>query len=67
LARRLVVSGFGIAPMSVHELATGQSAERMTILGNERSLGIFESVYLVTRKRKWPNPLAEHLMKKFRI
>jgi hypothetical protein len=30
-------------------------------------IGLYESVYLVTRKRKWPHSRVEHLVQKFRL
>jgi LysR family transcriptional regulator, transcriptional activator of nhaA len=67
LARRLALSGHGIAPINVYALSAGLPAKGLTVLEASRSIGLQESVYLVTRRRKRPNPLAERLMKEFQL
>jgi len=39
----------------------------LVVLGDGKSLGLYESVFLVTRRRKWPNLILERMLKKFRI
>jgi LysR family transcriptional activator of nhaA len=67
LARRLALSGHGIVPINAYALSTGLPAKGLVVLAAGRSLGLYESVYLVTRRRKRPNPLAERLIKEFRL
>ena len=67
LARRLALSGFGIAPLNAYTVSVSLPANGLAVIGPHAATGIDETIYLVTRKRKWPNPLAEHLAKTFRI
>ncbi len=66
LARRLALAGHGIAPLNEFTVAASLPRGGLKVIGAGRSLGIYESVYLVTRKRKWPNPLVERLIRNFR-
>lgn len=66
LARRLAMAGHGIAPMNEYTVAASLPAGGLKTINTSRALGIYESIYLVTRKRKWPNPLVERLIKNFR-
>jgi len=66
LARRLALAGHGIAPMNEYTVAASLPTGGLKVIGGSRTLGIYESIYLVTRKRKWPNPLVERLIKNFR-
>ncbi len=65
LARRLAIAGFGIAPLNAYTVSVSEPKGALTVLG--RSQTIHQILYLVARKRKRPNPLAEHLVKTFRI
>ncbi len=65
LARRLAVAGRGIVPINAYTVAASLPAGGLRVINASRSLGIYESVYLVVRKRKWPNPLVERLIKNF--
>lgn len=67
LAGRLATSGRGIAPLNAFTVSLGTPAKALTILGTKKTLGLHESVYLVTRKRKWMNPVVVHLLEKFRL
>ena len=67
LARRLALSGFGIAPLNAYTASVSLPAKGLVLIGRQATPRIDETIYLVTRKRKWPNPLAEHLVKTFRI
>lgn len=67
LARKLALSGHGIVPINAYALSIAKPAGRLSVLSGGKSLGLFESVYLVTRKRKRPNPLAEQLIRGFRF
>ena len=66
LARRLALAGHGIAPMNEYTIAASLPRGGLKVIDPSHSLGICESIYLVTRKRKWPNPLVERLIKNFR-
>jgi hypothetical protein len=47
-------------------VAASRPAGGLKVINSSRSLGIYESVYLVTRRRKWPNPLTDRLIINFR-
>ena len=67
LARHLAISGRGIAPLNAYTLSVYTPPKTLTILKMRKSLGLYESVYLVSRRRKWPNPIIEHLVRKFHL
>lgn len=66
LARRLALAGHGVTPLNEYSVAASLPAGGLKVINPSRSLGIYESVYLVTRKRKWPNPLTDRLIINFR-
>lgn len=66
LARRLALAGHGITPLNEYTVAASLPAGGLKVISSSRSLGIYESVYLVTRRRKWPNPLTDRLISSFR-
>jgi len=67
LARRLALAGHGVAPMNEYTVAASLPRGGLKVIGTSRTLGIYESIYLVTRRRKWPNPLVERLVESFRL
>lgn len=67
LACRLAASGHGIAPVNALTAAAKAAGSPLTALGGGRLPGLYESVYLVTRRRKWPNPILERILSKFRL
>ena len=66
LARRLALAGHGVTPLNEYTVAASLPAGGLKVINPSRSLGIYESIYLVTRKRKWPNPLTDRLIVDFR-
>lgn len=66
MARRLALSGHGVTPLNEYTIAASRPAGGLKVINSSRSLGIYESVYLVTRRRKWANPLTDRLIKNFR-
>lgn len=66
LARRLALAGHGVAPLNEFTIASSLPRGGLRVIGASRSLGVYESVFLVTRRRKWPNPLVDRLIKNFR-
>lgn len=66
LARRLALAGHGVTPLNEYTVAASLPAGGLKAINSSRSLGIYESIYLVTRKRKWPNPLTDRLIINFR-
>lgn len=67
LGRRLAIHGHGILPVNAYTVAMSQPKNSLSIIGKNNLAGIFESVYLITRKRKWTNPVIEFLIKNFRL
>lgn len=66
LARRLAIAGHGIVPLNRETLKAGRWAGRLTTLPT-RPLGVYGSVYLIARQRRWLNPLAERALNRFRL
>ena len=60
------LAGHGIAPMNEYTVASSLPAGRLKVIAASRGFGIHESIYLITRKRRWPNPIADRLVKNFR-
>jgi LysR family transcriptional activator of nhaA len=67
LARRLAASGHGIAPINSFTAAVNMPKGALVVLDTRKPLGLYESVFLVTRQRKWPNLILERILNKFRI
>ncbi len=67
LGRRLALAGRGVVPLNAYTVALSLPANALVPLSLDRPLSLHESVYLVTRKRRWMNPLADHLQKSFRL
>lgn len=67
LARRLAVSGRGITPLNAYTASFKVPVKGLSILGGRKMLGLYDFVYLVTRKRKWSNPVVKHLLKNFNL
>lgn len=67
IVRRLVLDGHGIAPMNTHTLQMSTPANRLKAIPSSKPIGIVEPVYLITRKRRWMNPVIEHLISHFRL
>lgn len=65
LVRRLVLNGKGIAPLNELTIHKGPAKEKLNILGKPNQLNIFDSIYLIRKKRRNPHPLVESLLKKF--
>jgi LysR family transcriptional activator of nhaA len=64
LARRLAVAGHGVVPLNAYTVAASLPSGGLSVLSASRALGLYESVYLVTRKRKRPNPVVDRLAAK---
>ena len=67
LGRRLAIRGHGILPVNAYTVAMSQPKNSLSIIGKNNPAGIFESVYLITRKRKWTNPIVDFLLKGFQL
>ena len=67
VARRLALSGYGIAPLNVCTVSTSLPAGGLVVVGRNTAPASYEMVYLVTHTRKRPNLLSEHLLQTFQI
>lgn len=67
VAGRLAIHGYGIAPLSSYLMGKRPYSNSLKELKWKMSEPIYESLYLVTRNRKWPNPLAVQLADTFRV
>ena len=63
LARRMAVSGLGVVPLNAHTYQMSLPKGGLVRLPTTRPLGLYESVYLVTKKRAYPNPSVENLLR----
>jgi len=66
LARRLAVGGRGLVALNATTLSVSAPAGALRALAGAPT-GLYESVYLVSRRRRWPNPAAEKIMKEFQL
>jgi LysR family transcriptional activator of nhaA len=65
LARQMAAAGHGIVALNAYTVSVSLPKNSLLPIKTSKPLGIYESVYLVTRKRKFMNPIAEHLLKTF--
>lgn len=66
IVRRLVLNRVGIAPINQYTLKHAPSSEPLVIL-NKKPLGIFRSLFILTKKRKKAHPLTQSLLHRFRL
>ena len=66
LARRLALAGRGVVPLNRQTLKASRPSGGLVAL-RTGSLGVYESVYLIARQRRWLNPLAERALDRFRL
>ncbi len=67
LARRLAIDGHGIVPLNAYTIQVSQPVKHLHVLRCQPALNVFESVYLITRPRRWANPIVQVLLKNFRL
>lgn len=67
VARRLAISGIGIAPLNAYTVMTNESMKSLSVLGRKRLPSMYETLYLISRKRRRANPLAKFLVENFSI
>lgn len=67
LARHLAISGRGIAPLNAFTVSINMPRKSLKILKTTKRVDLYDSVYLVSRRRKWPNPMIEYLVKSFHL
>ncbi len=66
IVRRLVLNQVGIAPINQYTLTKAPSQHRLATL-NKQPLGIYRSVYVLTKKRKKTHPLQKKVIHSFRL
>ncbi len=67
VAGQLASRGLGIAPVSSYLLGKKPYSSTLKALTWRIKEPIYESLYLTTRNRQWPNPIASQLLKTFRL
>ena len=65
--RRMALRGHGIAPINILTIKGAPSKQKLIILNKSAQYPLFEKVYLITKKRKMLNPLADNILKKFHL
>jgi LysR family transcriptional activator of nhaA len=67
LVRHLAIAGRGIAPLNAFTVSVNQPRNSLSVIKTKKPFRLYESVFLVVRQRKWPNPIVTHLLKSFRL
>lgn len=67
LAHRLALEGLGIVPLNRYSAVSAPWKGRLAMLPAGKGPGIYDSAYLITRKRKKIHPLVEKILAGFRI
>jgi LysR family transcriptional activator of nhaA len=67
IVRRLVLRGYGVAPLNLLTLQNAPSRQKLIILNEETDEDLCEKIYLITKKRKIPNPLLDVILENFLI
>lgn len=67
LVRRMVLDRQGVAPINRFTVLNAPSHDDMVILNPRGTPGILDTVYLIEKKRRAPNPIAARVIQKLRI
>lgn len=67
VARLLALERWGIAPVNAYSISVGRPEKKLAAVKWVFPEPIFENLYLVSRRRKYPNPLANYLLETFRV
>lgn len=67
LIHRMALDGVGIAPLSRYSVLRGALKGKLILPPRQPKHDIHESIYLITKERKYPNPLALNVLAHFRI
>ncbi len=62
IARRLALSGRGITPMNHYTFEVSLPKKALVELKTTQPNTLHESVYLITRRRRWMNPVVNHIL-----
>jgi len=67
IVRRLVLRGYGVAPLNLLTVQNAPSRQKLVVLNAERDENLCEKIYLITKKRKLPNPILDAILENFLI
>lgn len=67
LIQRMVLGGAGIAPLNEYSITAELSRDRLVTIPCDKSHGIHDSAYLITRTRRKENPLVSKILEGFRL
>ena len=67
LARRLVLSKVGIAPLNLLTIKKAPSKEPLAVIGKPGTPKIYEKIYILVKKRIKPHPLVSNIVTDFKI
>ncbi len=67
IMRRLVLAGIGVAPVNAYTVKTAPSHEKMKVVRVRIPGMIYDSPYLLIKKRQRPHPLVETILRNFRL
>ncbi len=67
VARRLVLSGKGIAPLNEYSARHAPLHEKMVVLSPSLKIPVHDTIYLTRKKRRNPHPLVSLVLEKFRL
>lgn len=66
LAYLMAMDGLGIVPLNAL-MAANAPKDKLVIMDRGRKSGLHESIYIITKRRRNPHPLAEKIIQKFRL
>jgi len=67
VVRRLALRKYGIAVLNLLTVREAPSLQKLVILNKKKDYHIFEKIYLISKKRKIPNPLIKNILEGFRM
>lgn len=67
IARRLALDGRGIAILNAYTVKVSLPAHRLQVVRCQPALDVVEPVYLITRPRRWTNPVVRYLLENFKL
>ncbi len=67
VVRRLVLAGHGIAPINAYTVKTAPSHEKIKVIDIRMPRIIYDTAYILIKKRQRPHPLKETILRNFRL
>jgi LysR family transcriptional activator of nhaA len=67
LARRMALSGEGIVPLNAYTVSVSLPKGGLNIIGGKKIWGLYESIYIVTRKESASNKMVGFLQKNMNL